>query len=340
MEPKYLSHSSLNGMVADLLAKGYIVMSESPEGKGLHAVRAGEDVRIDTTRRPQKISFKDVVHPKTDVLFYFRKTADDVRLLDPPSPDTPVVILGARACDARSISILAKLFNWDYEDAFFNIRAENTVIIGAPCRYSDEHCFCTSVGLDPSLSDSSDHADAHLIPMQDGGYTLRAVTPKGEAFVQAQAAHCSAMPSGATAQPSAAPPRRFEAAAARQWLAGHFEHPAWAQFGETCLGCAQCAYVCPTCHCFDIVDEQNSYIEGRRMKNWDACQFGLFTRHASGHNPRENQSKRYRQRISHKFQYYPERFGEVLCTGCGRCSRGCPVGMDIADVIETLMKNS
>jgi ferredoxin len=103
-----------------------------------------------------------------------------------------------------------------------------------------------------------------------------------------------------------------------------------------CLGCAQCAFVCPTCHCFDIVDEQSGSTTGRRAKNWDACQFSLFTKHASGHNPRDNQEKRYRQRISHKFKYYMDKFDEILCTGCGRCARGCPVSLDILQIVEEI----
>ena len=39
--------------------------------------------------------------------------------------------------------------------------------------------------------------------------------------------------------------------------------------------CAQCAFVCPVCHCFDIVDEDYNYTEGSRMKNWDGCQFSI-----------------------------------------------------------------
>ena len=73
---------------------------------------------------------------------------------------------------------------------------------------------------------------------------------------------------------------------------------------------------------------------GVRRRNWDTCQTGRFTVHASGHNPRANQNARFRQRVLHKFSIYPERFGEILCTGCGRCTRACPAGMDIAEVLS------
>ena len=75
--------------------------------------------------------------------------------------------------------------------------------------------------------------------------------------------------------------------------------PAWV--------CGACAYTCPTCHCFDIADEGNPR-GWARVKNWESCQFSLFTAHASGHNPRESQPQR--QRIFHKFRIYPEKFGE------------------------------
>jgi ferredoxin len=37
----------------------------------------------------------------------------------------------------------------------------------------------------------------------------------------------------------------------------------------------------------------------------------------------------------HKFKYYPENFGRVLCVGCGRCSQYCPVGVDITEALKT-----
>ena len=58
--------------------------------------------------------------------------------------------------------------------------------------------------------------------------------------------------------------------------------------------------------------------------------------HASGHNPRPRQWNRFRQRVYHKFLYYPEKFGRLLCTGCGRCIDACPAGMDLIEVLEGL----
>jgi ferredoxin len=135
----------------------------------------------------------------------------------------------------------------------------------------------------------------------------------------------------AKADPPAAVPVRFDAKAVTEWCAGNFESPLWREVSLGCLGCGACAYCCPTCHCFDIQDEATR-TESVRLRNWDTCGLGLFTLHASGHNPRPDQASRWRQRVMHKFSYFVEKFGILACTGCGRCGRICPGGMAIAQV--------
>jgi hypothetical protein len=66
----------------------------------------------------------------------------------------------------------------------------------------------------------------------------------------------------------------------------------------------------------DIQDEADTR-GGQRLRAWDSCGLRLFTLHASGHNPRSKQSQRWRQRIYHKFAYYPDRFKTLGCVGCG-----------------------
>jgi sulfhydrogenase subunit beta (sulfur reductase) len=118
-------------------------------------------------------------------------------------------------------------------------------------------------------------------------------------------------------------------------LRGAFDAPIWEAFAATCLGCGACAYACPTCHCFDITDEARKG-NGQRVRSWDSCAFSLFTLHGSGHNPRETQGARLRQRILHKFLYCPENFDEVFCVGCGRCVTACPSGVDLRSILESL----
>jgi ferredoxin len=166
-----------------------------------------------------------------------------------------------------------------------------------------------------------------LHPLPDGAFGLRCFTDKGRALFG------NRRPAAPPASP--APEPKFDPRRVSAFAAASFEAPFWTEQSLACIGCGACAYTCPTCHCFDIVDE-GSPAAGARVKNWDSCQFPLFTAHASGHNPRASQAQRQRQRIYHKFHLYPEKFGALLCTGCGNCARNCPAGLGVLRLIQSI----
>lgn len=325
-----ITPDKLKSFVNDLITKDYDVVCESKTGINYKRLSSGDELNINPGGKPTNISMKEFFFPKSEPLFYYKKEKENIELFDADNIDKKTVIIGVKPCDAAAVPVLQKVFNWDYQDEFFNKRVENTVVIGMACSFMDQNCFCTSVGLSPVSEKGS---DIFLYKDKDA-YVMKPVTPKGEdlinnfSYLKEKEAVGFEIPN-----PEKIPQKKFEYDKIKEWLDKNFASDFWNEPGELCLGCAQCAYACPTCHCFDIVDEDCGYDCGRRVKNWDACQFALFTKHASGHNPRGTQEKRYRQRVSHKFKYYKDRFDEILCTGCGRCTRGCPVGIDIADVL-------
>ena len=70
----------------------------------------------------------------------------------------------------------------------------------------------------------------------------------------------------------------------KEWsvlLEAGFEDASWDRLAQHCLGCSICAYVCPSCSCFDVHHEGNAW-GGREIRCWDACTHALFTLHASG----------------------------------------------------------
>ena len=66
------------------------------------------------------------------------------------------VILGAKHCDARSLQVLDKVYNWDYIDTDYQKRRENTVIISTRCDQAGTHCFCTSLDYEVENLDALD----------------------------------------------------------------------------------------------------------------------------------------------------------------------------------------
>ncbi|MDR0328897.1 MAG: 4Fe-4S dicluster domain-containing protein [Planctomycetaceae bacterium] len=272
-------------------------------------------------------SIKEFIFSRSEMICAYRHEGKQLLVTDAEPVTQEQIIFGVRPCDSASLPILDKVFAWDYQDRFFQQRREKTTIVSLACHAADEHCFCTSVGLAP---DTPSGADAMLVQIADDFFEVRIFTEKGAALFRGQTEE-----SDKTGKVAVPPKVTFAVKQIAKYLRMHFDIPMLEQTSIRCVGCGVCAYLCPTCHCFDIVDEGGAS-KGKRMKNWDSCQFSMFTHHASGHNPRQDQSARQRNRIQHKFNIYPAKFGVALCTGCGNCTRGCAASMGIYPVLELL----
>jgi ferredoxin len=340
---RFISHEKLSKLVADLVAANTRVIApvhahDDAEQIDYLPIQKLEDASLGV-QLPRR-SAKEFFLPTTEVILQYRCEKEGVKIEEVPSAAKPQVILGPSPCDVAGLEIVDKVMSWDYRDELWFGRREATTIVSLLCSMADATCFCTAVGLGP---DSVRGSDAMLVPTA-GGYVVRLITPKGEAlfknYVSDQVDALDARVDKAVAEARKrveanmpAIPADFAASLER-----NFDHPLWKTMALRCHGCGACASVCPTCHCFDIVDEHDDSERGVRRRNWDSCQTARFTLHASGHNPRASQNERFRQRVEHKFSIYPSRFGEILCTGCGRCSRVCPGGMNLAEVVGEFRK--
>jgi ferredoxin len=116
-----------------------------------------------------------------------------------------------------------------------------------------------------------------------------------------------------------------------------YDSDTWDELAEICLACGQCTLVCPTCFCFNVYDKvQLDLKQGERWRRWDSCQLDEFARVAGGENFREYQAARLRHRFMRKGRYLMEKYGELGCTGCGRCARSCLVDISPVDVFNRI----
>ena len=336
----FIRTADLKGLVADFNAAGISVAGPARTSDGAvdyQSITSFDAVVLDAQPRN---SLKQFFLPPTEPLFKYARQGQDVAILEVPMSFPPRVLIGARPCDAAAVEVLDRVMNWDYKDEPWFARREATTIVTFACPGGDRSCFCTAVGLAP---DATRGSDLLLAPAGDG-YVVEIVTPKGQKLVDA---HAKRFASGAGVDATKAYRDAARASVEghvparpdviRAWVETHFEDPFWAEISMRCHGCGGCAASCPTCHCFDIVDEPETLTEGVRRRNWDTCQTSLFTMHASGHNPRHDQCGRCRQRVNHKFAIYPARFNDILCTGCGRCARTCPAGQDVTEILTRIV---
>jgi ferredoxin len=278
------------------------------------------------------MSAKRFALPQDETLVRYERREDGrVEVAAAPAPARDVLLFGANVCDAAAFAIIDRVFKWDYLDDPYLARRARVTQLALACRGLQRDCFCDRIAY------GEDDLDAVAYPWEKG-YLVHVQTEKGGRLVARYGALFKEAPADA-----AELIERFKTEAgtakkepmletARAGLAQAFEHGDWDLLVNTCIGCGICTYSCPTCHCFDIQDEGGS-VAGTRLRTWDHCTGRTFTAMAA-HQPRDRQYKRYRQRLLHKFWYYPERFGPLLCTGCGRCITLCPVKINIKELVE------
>jgi ferredoxin len=129
------------------------------------------------------------------------------------------------------------------------------------------------------------------------------------------------------------------------------------------MECGGCAYVCPTCWCFNVADVRGAGEAGfeepvdgispiapgsatgpapdgrwERIRHRDCCMLAGFVRQAGGGYPRLSCGERCLTRFFHKLsQQFYERLDAPGCTGCGRCIVAC-LGEEGIDAVAEGMR--
>lgn len=254
-----------------------------------------------------------------------------------------ITIFGVHTCDLAGIQCLNMVFSVRPRDYNYLIRKRQIDIIGLECNeYCDEYASCCLVsshmpsgGYDMFFTDLGDYFIVH-VNTQVGENIVESI----KFFEQAGTVHLEELKemrdrkrrifkNEVSIDPRVIP----------EMFDRSFDSNIWKELEERCLSCGNCTNVCPTCYCFDIIDEMNLDMKtGRRYRRWDSCQLEPFAKVAGGENFRKERSARQRHRYYRKFRYSVSKFARFFCTGCGRCSRACMAKINLKETLNALLK--
>ena len=324
------------------LEKDYRLFGPQKKGKFHEFCELENGTQPDLKFGNTRMSAKQLIYPQSEVMFEYNtdESQENHHQLQEPATDyRPRAVMGIRPCDAAAFLLVQRNFDTpEYKDPYWIKAYEATTLVGLACQAPCHSCFCTTAGCGPFHEEGLD-----VLLAEDGDALLvKAITAKGQKLVSTAGWETEdGQGDERLAQLKQTAEDKITSTVQTDKLKDKasmelYEAPFWEDVAFACITCGTCTYLCPTCWCFDIQDE-NRGSQGVRMRNWDSCMFPLFSLHGSGHNPRGVKVQRVRQRFMHKLKYYVDKYQNgIQCVGCGRCVKHCPVNIDIRKVCDLM----
>jgi ferredoxin len=289
---------------------------------------------------------KRFVLPHIERLLKVRITKDEIRI-EPTYEERKLAIFGIRSCDVAGISHLDRFYlGREFRDIYYEKRRSNLFLVNVVCtdpnQDINDECFCVCADTGPA---ARDHFDLQLMDLGDV-FMAVAGTPAGEAmFANGIFRHGAEADIDRRRAILNDVRKRFKnttswfSATVRYISRGDVLEKTWEEIGNRCLECGGCTYVCPACTCFTVSDRRVGPDEIERVRIWDACALGGFTRMAGGHNPRkavhDRRNRRFFRKLAH---YFIQRELSMACVGCGRCAAVCHGDIGMPSVVEIIRR--
>jgi anaerobic sulfite reductase subunit A len=320
------SLEKMNAIFSDL-SKDYTIYAPKRfvgDGTFVHldTIRYGEitDLSQIEFREKSQYSFKEVLLPISETLFYF--TENEMKEADGPKKGAIVFL---RSCDLHGLKRLDTIYLENGAvDSYYKRLRERTKFILIGCEQSFDNCFCISMG-----TQQSDDYDAYVkiagnTVLVDSHWDFLDAALSGETKV--------------TVVPDAVTQNDTVVTIPETVPQTLFESPFWEDYGNRCIACGRCNFVCPTCTCFTMQDlfYTDNGKAGERRRVWASCHIDGYTDMAGGHAFRKDKGQRMRFKVLHKVNDYKRRFGTHMCIGCGRCDDVCPEYISFANCINKL----
>ena len=250
-------------------------------------------VKLDTDTIPE-ISYNKP-KPVTPLKNFFLPVKENVT---DSTNGSPVVLIGAPNCDVMALAFLDQIYlDQEYDDPSYGDRRDRTTIISFDCLSIQEHCHCTSYGIEPVGNKFAD-ISAALVEEQ---VILSIFTEKGESFVQKLGIVVASTPEENLLEKLQTQQKEVKELLGKQnnALPGYEKtgelveasgDEPWIKYASDCVSCGACSAICPTCSCFLLIDRPGF----EKIRQLDTCQYPGFERVAGGEDSLGHLKDRFR----------------------------------------------
>lgn len=315
------------------LSKDYFLFAPQKLGDNL---QSGYEYGIKEVRDLDKIDFsgampygswKEVLLPHHERLFSIERG----ELIEVKTEYPPIACVAMNILDLKALTLFEQVFS---SDSYYQKRRQNMVLIGfstgLPSDYKKYKVFSHNYE-----EDVLEHVvfDIFIAKQKNGNLNIYSGSKKGQRILKKYGLSKYQHIEFAGPISEKGPDKRM--VSIKKKMEKSAAKKIWNELDKRCIACGKCSIACPTCFCFDMKD-QDDPDEKSRSRKWGSCFYNDFSLVAGGHKELDTVKKKIFFWYLHKFVRIPHEYSIPGCVGCGRCTKACPVGIDINEVIKAL----
>ena len=309
----------------------YFIFAPQKTVDGLKITEVKDYEKIDWSGKMPDDPWKRFFLPAREKLFDINKKTGELKETIGQQPK--VMCLGMNVLDLKALMLFDLVFA---NDVYYLNRRENTIVIGYsadwPAEYKKLKVF--SYNFEEDVLEHL-HFDIFIAGIKGKKIIFYSGSSAGRKLLEGAGINDFKNIKFAGAIAEEGPDQRM--LKIKEKFEQSADHSLWDQLNKICIACGKCSIACPTCFCFDLEDKMNPE-NSRRDRVWGNCFYNDFSLVAGGHKELDSVKSKIYFWYLHKFLRIPEEYKFPGCVSCGRCTKVCPVGIDIAKNIAQLMK--